>query len=201
MSFGFPGSVPDIHNAMGEVVSSRRREGRDILFFAAANNDGLNTREAFPASDANVISVRGTDYLGAFNQAYNPQPWPSRAAGLRLGTLATDVPFDCSAREACKSGCSIATPILASIASSIIFDADRLTGDDDDGHFLRSKLRTRDGMLHVLGRMASHASDQSLQKYVAPWTFFRKKDQSRLALVRSAIDDLEPLHDASRPGG
>lgn len=66
MSFGFESRVDAIANVIHRVVGDRGHERRDIIFFAAAHNDGLNSNEMYPASDPHVISVRGTNYEGAF---------------------------------------------------------------------------------------------------------------------------------------
>lgn len=59
MSFGFPYIVPEIENAVDDVNRERKNNGKtEIVFFAAANNDGPNAKELFPASLMTVISVR-----------------------------------------------------------------------------------------------------------------------------------------------
>ncbi|RMJ16652.1 hypothetical protein CDV36_003673 [Fusarium kuroshium] len=78
MSFGFNKRITAIEEVIRDVIGKRRNEGRDILFFAAANNDGLNSHEMFPASDLNVISVRGTNHTGEPLQEYSPSPWPQK---------------------------------------------------------------------------------------------------------------------------
>jgi hypothetical protein len=64
MSFGFPDEVASIRKA---IINAEKVKKKKILFFAAANNDGLNILKMFPAFFESVISVRGTRYNKSFN--------------------------------------------------------------------------------------------------------------------------------------
>ncbi|KAL8364562.1 hypothetical protein RB595_003717 [Gaeumannomyces hyphopodioides] len=184
MSFGFDVRIRDVEKAISEAITRRKEAGRDILFFAAANNDGLNYEEMFPASDANVISVRGTDHSGTFLQKYNPNPRPNKRGLARFGTLADNVPYDCADKHSSKSGCSLATPILAGLVATVVQYVEHM---GDDG--LRRGVRTKDGILQVMNHMA-HSNDLG-HKYIAPWKFFEKDDEGRIALIRHALDELQ----------
>lgn len=187
MSFGFGRRDDTVGRAISEAIAQRRQTGRDIVFFAAANNDGLNSEEMFPASDSNVISVRGTDYSGEFLQRFNPNPWPNKRDMARYGTLAEDVPYDCANKLCTKSGCSLATPILAGLVATVVQYVEHMGADR-----LKQGVRTRDGILQVMDRMAQITALGQNFKYIAPWRFFEKTDEGRLALIVNALDDLQP---------
>ncbi|KAB5536136.1 peptidase S8/S53 domain-containing protein [Coniochaeta sp. 2T2.1] len=185
MSFGFDVRILAVEKAISETITKRREAGRDILFFAAANNDGLNNDEMFPASDPNVISVSGTDHSGAFLQKYHPNPRPNKRGIPRFGTLAENVPYDCANEHSFRSGCSLATPILAGLIATVVQYVEHM---GDDG--LRHGVRTRDGILQVMNHMAD--SNDMSHKYIAPWKFFKRNGEGRIALIRSALDELQP---------
>ncbi len=184
MSFGFKTRIPSVEKVIRDTIMKRRDEKKDILFFAAANNDGLNEKEMFPASDSNVISVRGTDHSGAFLQKYNPDPWPNKQGMPRFGTLAENVCYDCADRSSIKSGCSFATPILAGLVATVIHYVEH-KGDMS----LQRHMRTRDGILQVMDHMA-YSNDRGY-KYLAPWKFFERSDEERIALIRNALAALQ----------
>ncbi|PTB59236.1 hypothetical protein M431DRAFT_490843 [Trichoderma harzianum CBS 226.95] len=148
MSFGFPFIVDEIEYAVTDVNRGRRKDGKsEVVFFAAANNDGLNSEEMFPASLETVISVRGTDHTGAFINKFNPIPRPQKARGLLYGTLGQNVPYDIGDNGAQMSGCSVATPILAGIVATIVQYANYTVGMDAE---TITRLLTKDGILQVL---------------------------------------------------
>jgi len=185
MSFGFGTQIPAVGKVIHNTVLRRTDEKRDMIFFAAANNDGLNEKEMFPASDVNVISVRGTDYSGAFLPKYNPDQWPNKQGQARFGTLAENVPYDLADEQSVKSGCSLATPILAGLVATVVQYVEHM-GDPS----LQSRVRTRDGILQVMGHMAQ--SNNPTYKYLAPWEFFfQRDDEERIALIRDALAALQ----------
>lgn len=132
MSFGFDHEIlvdgkPAISNAISEALRIRDQQ---ILFFAAAANEGGNQPEMFPANNPQVISIRGTDHRG-WLQRFNH---PKGNTGIDcFMTLAQDVPGAGLSRdggnEVCKSGTSVSTPIAAGIAAMLLSYA-RLYGDD-----------------------------------------------------------------------
>ncbi|RSM17130.1 hypothetical protein CDV31_004023 [Fusarium ambrosium] len=190
MSFGFNTRITAIEKMIGDVIGKRRNEGRDILFFAAANNDGLNSREMFPASDLNVISVRGTNHTGKPLQEYNPSPWPQKVGHSCFGTLGKDVPYDCADRCSQKSGCSVATPILAGIMATIIQYVGYVAASND---LLQNRVRTRDGIQQVMGHMADSVPGNPRYKYVAPWKFFQRTEEERIALIVNALAEMQRI--------
>lgn len=122
MSFGFPEEpFVDGERAISNAIHGAifHRSGQ-VLFFAAAANDGGNQREMFPARHDQVFSIRATDYHGAF-QKFNPA-----ADALEthiFGTLGKEVPgvwLSTHDQEVYKTGTSIATPIAAGIAATIL---------------------------------------------------------------------------------
>ena len=114
MSFGFKNDVKAIQEAINDAEKKRKSQ---ILFFAAANNSGENEPEMFPARSEAVISVRGTDHMGEMVPLYDPPNWAHKG-GNQFCTLAKEVP--CGFYQEKKSGCSVATPIMAAIAAAVI---------------------------------------------------------------------------------
>ncbi len=191
LSFGFPNWITAVERAIDKLVRERRDKGRDIIFFAAANNDGLNSPEMFPASDPNTIAVRGTTHTGAFLPEYNPNPRPQKAGLSCFGTLAKDVPYDIGDRDSKKSGCSVATPILAGIVATVIQYIGHVAAADTR---LQERVRTRDGILQVMSHLADSAHGDQRFKYITPWKFFARDDDERIALVRNALAELQRSH-------
>ncbi|KAJ5208734.1 subtilisin-like protein [Penicillium cf. viridicatum] len=85
MSFGFADEQPCISDAIREAIYERKDS---ILFFAAASNYGANDREMFPAGHDSVISIRGTNANGDFED-FNPPKSQDEVAVF--GTLGLDV--------------------------------------------------------------------------------------------------------------
>lgn len=185
MSFGFSDQVMSIVDAMEQA--KRIKEGR-LLFFAAANNDGLNGPEMFPALYESVISVRGTNYDGSFIAQYDPKTWGHKE-GSHCGTLARDVYWGWVQDERfMKSGCSVATPIMVAIAAGLISFVEQET------HLIhhRNLIRTRRGMLSVFNHMADGQPERSRRVYLAPWQLF-KNNQSPRSLVEYALSLLPQI--------
>lgn len=187
MSFGFPGIVSEIGDAVADVNKGRRNNKKsEIVFFAAANNDGSNSKELFPASLETVISVRGTDYTGSFIRKFSPPPWPRKKGSLLYGTLGQDVPYNIGDAAFHMSGCSVATPILAGITAMIIQYVNYTAGGDSR---MGTRLRTKEGVLQVLYHISEE--DSGDQRYVAPWKFFGWEKEQRLAAITYALAELE----------
>src|SRR3569833_405348 len=180
MSFGFESRVSVIEDALQQA--SKLKDGK-ILFFAAANNDGANAHEMFPALDDAVISVRGTRYDGSFVQKFDPPVWPNKAGMKLFGTLGHEVPCGWTAGRLTKSGCSVATPIMAAIAATIISfterEKDRFEVDDVMG-----AVGTRWAMLAIFGLMGEDKKSERF--YLAPWHFFQ--GQEHVARSKSLIE-------------
>ncbi|KAK1242370.1 hypothetical protein MKX07_000356 [Trichoderma sp. CBMAI-0711] len=188
MSFGFPFKVREIENAIADANRGRRDAGQcEVVFFAAANNDGANSEELFPASHETVISVRGTDHTGAFVNKFSPKPRPQKAGGLLYGTLGQNVPYNIGDAAVQASGCSVATPIMASIVAAIMQYV-KYTGSL--GEETRARLQTREGVVQLLEHI-SEKEDAGNRRYVAPWMFFRWHDTERVAAIVYALSKLE----------
>src|SRR5437762_604440 len=108
MSFGYADEQQCISRAIRGALHER---DDSILFFAAASNYGANDKEMFPASHDSVISIRGTNSNGDFED-FNP---PRNQSGEAVfGTLGLDVPsawLSDHEDEIYKSGTSIATAV------------------------------------------------------------------------------------------
>jgi hypothetical protein len=183
MSFGF-------RTIQDAVETALTNAGSKMMFFAAANNDGLNSREMFPAHHRSVISVRGTTYNGFFEQQYNPITWEE--GGLHYGTLAVDVPCGWPiVTRLKKSGCSIATPIMVAIAAAIIAFVDR---DDvpqkhtDAWRRPRDAIRTQEGMLSIFRKMTEDQAGD--RRYLAPWQLYENGDPR--TMIYYALSRLRP---------
>lgn len=149
MSFGFPGYVQKIKNAM---AYARYERNDAIVFWAAANNEGLNEGEMFPAilgESAGVISVHGTDRNGAFVRRFNPEALSTPV----FGTLGCDVYSDWPGEELQRpmSGCSVATPIAVSIAVMVIDYATSQPAEFSAGDL--RLMRTRQGVFELFRGM------------------------------------------------
>jgi subtilisin family serine protease len=160
LSFGFADDKKAIHDAIIDA-----EKDHSIMFFAAANNDGRNEPEMFPASMETVISIRGTFHDGSFDPQYNPK---SSKYGPQYGSLARDVPCGWTSDSLTKSGCSIATPIVAAIAGLIISFVDR----EDSMEEYRDLVRTRKGMISIFSMMSDERQASRLE--LAPWQLYER---------------------------
>ncbi|KAH7009795.1 peptidase S8/S53 domain-containing protein [Ilyonectria destructans] len=184
MSFGFSDEVTSIREAITEA--QRIKESR-ILFFAAANNNGLNGPELFPAFFESVIAVRGTSHDGTFMPQYTPKMWAHKHE-VQYGTLAIDVPCGWVDNTLTKSGCSVATPIMVAIAAALISFVEH----EDSLLRQRDLIRTRRGMLSVFNHMADGQPDRNQRVYLAPWQLF-KDNQPPRSLVEYALSLLPQI--------
>jgi hypothetical protein len=178
LSFGFADSAPSIEKA---ITYAESLKGGKILFFAAANNQGLNQMELFPALCESVIPVRGTRHDGSFIQTYNPNTWPHRQGSELYGTISEDVPCDWISDHLVKSGCSVATPIVASIAAMIIWFVSFKKASFGNVTSVQELIRTRRGMLSVFSLMTQ--DQEQLRRYLAPWQLFKEGDRTGMGTV------------------
>ncbi|KAF1940517.1 subtilisin-like protein [Clathrospora elynae] len=183
MSFGFRDKQHSVQDAINKAQSK-------MVFFAAANNDGLNDLEMFPAFLEPVISVRGTTFNGSFETQYNPNTW-KHDRGLQYGTLAVDVPCVWpDPNRLTKSSCSIATPIMVAIAAALLSFVDR----DDALQGYQEKIRTRLGLLSVFEVMTQDQNLVPERRYVAPWQLYANKNLHPRDLIKFALSSV-PLRD------
>lgn len=183
MSFGFRDIVPCIENA---VQDAHRRKLSRILFFAAANNQGLNKIELFPASSKLTISVRGTNHDGAFITEFNPPAYDPSA--IAYGTISEKVPCDWTRGTLVKSGCSVATPIVVAIAATIIqfVSFNKTDFDADDA----ARIREQAGMLSVFELMTAKQEKINYhRRYLSPWQLFDGVDP--VVCIKFALSQLQ----------
>ena len=180
MSFGFPNHVHCIEEAIARATHHKKA----VTFFAAANNDGFNSREMFPANlGGPVLSIRGTNMHGGFEQKFNP---PKSSPGPVFGTLGKDVYSDWAGQENphLMSGSSVATAIAVGIAAILIEYATR-SGEFDPTEL--QLMRTRRGVLELFSEIGIPEHDRDEHYYVAPFDLFNWSEKDRLARIRTAI--------------
>ena len=182
ISFGFGTESPAVKKAILEAETKRDER---IIFFAASNNDGLNEPELFPAELENVVSVRGTLHDGEFKQKYNPDPWAHKSGLAQFGTLAVDVPCAWTNDTLTKSGCSVATPIMAAIAAIVISYVGTYANNFPPG--AHDVVRTRRGILSVFLEMTK-GQGRTDRRYLAPWFLFERGPP--LFLIGNALRNL-----------
>lgn len=177
MSFGFSAEPlvngkPLISNAIHKAIAERH--GR-IIFFAAAANDGGNEEEMFPAQHVQVFSIYATNHLGVF-QDFNPSP--NIQGPPVFGTLGKDVSgawLNTHDDEVCKTGTSIAAPIAAGTAATILgyvqLCLSLKTFDDD----IRIKsLWTKPGIESAFKAFSTQIDQQ--RYYLYPQNLFHKRN-------------------------
>lgn len=175
LSFGFVQSASCIEEA---IADAEKVKGGEILFFAAANNQGRNEKEMFPARCESVISVRGTSHDGSFIPRYNPDTWSENQGAMLYGTISENVPCEWTCGQLVRSGCSVATPIVAAIAAMIIWFVSCQKETLLDNEDFQRLIRTRKGMLSVFSVMTEDQGP-STRRYLAPWQLFEVDDLMR----------------------
>ncbi|KAL7920406.1 peptidase S8/S53 domain-containing protein [Trichoderma austrokoningii] len=185
MSFGFKEEQPCISKAIREVMFQR---DDSILLFAAASNYGANEQEMFPARYESVISIRGTNANGEFED-FNPPR--SQNEALVFGTLGLDVPSaglsDCN-EEVYKSGTSVAAAVAAGIAGLLLeYVSNR--SEKPSSSVLNKKLRTRQGMRAAFMEIASRTQKEHCL-YLTPWKLMGKPEEARWGILLAAVDDV-----------
>jgi hypothetical protein len=185
LSFGYAEEFITISRAIRTAVNDR---DDSILVFAAASNFGANEKEMFPASHESVISIRGTNPEGTFED-FNPARNPDEARVY--GTLGFDVPsagLSAQADEIYKSGTSVATPIAAGMAAMLLGYVNGKSNKSTFQHVKR-KLQTRRGMLAMFKSMAMPTMHEGYF-YVAPWSFAGISDEVRWDKIVAAMSDV-----------
>lgn len=184
MSFGFADEQPCISDAIREAIYERKDS---ILFFAAASNYGANDREMFPARHDSVISIRGTNANGDFED-FNPPKSQDEVAVF--GTLGLDVPsaWANSDYDEYKSGTSIATAIAAGIAGCLL---GYISSHPPEKPFYNVKYRawTRRGMLAVF-RVLSSNTLKAGYLYLTAWDLIGTSEDARWAKLGGALSEL-----------
>ncbi|KAH0538095.1 hypothetical protein FGG08_005307 [Glutinoglossum americanum] len=185
LSFGYAQEVLSISRAIRRAVNDR---DDSILFFAAAANFGANEKEMFPARHESVISIRGTNTDGAFED-FNPPR--NLDEGTVYGTLGLDVPsawLRDHPEVMHKSGTSVATPIAAGMAAMLL---GYVNGKSHKSTYqdVKRKLRTRRGMLAMFKSIAAPTMNEGYF-YVAPWSLAGISDEVRWDKIVAAMSDV-----------
>jgi hypothetical protein len=193
MSFGFEDEiyVNDELVISNAILKAQLESRPGVLFFAAAANDGGNRGEMFPAHESHVLSIRGTDEFG-WPQHFNPpKDYNARKCFMTLGVDVPGASLSTSEHEGadvCKSGTSVATPIAAGIAATML-GYTRLF-EDDIRTFLQKdqvpKLRNIwkiSGMTALLAQMATEMTDR--------WSYLHLNKFSKMTqrMISSKIAD------------
>ncbi|KAH7133081.1 hypothetical protein B0J13DRAFT_93100 [Dactylonectria estremocensis] len=192
LSFGFAESSPCIQEAISYAESLK---GGRILFFAAANNQGRNQREMFPAWCESVISVRGTTHDGSFVPKYNPDSWSHKNGSELYGSISEHVPCGWTSDQLVKSGCSVATPIVAAIASMIIWFVSCKSQSFTNIENIHQLIRTRRGILSIFRVMTDDQDQEQRRRYLAPWQLFGDDDvnyDAKIHTIAHALSRLPP---------
>lgn len=185
MSFGYIHDQKSISKAIRSAVNDHNES---ILFFAATANFGANEREMFPARHECVISIRGTNSSGRF-QDFNP-PRNSRENTV-FGTLGLEVPSASLSQETGevhRTGTSIATAVAAGMAGMLLGYMNSKSSKSTY-HIVRNKLRTREGMLAMFESIASDSLHNGYL-YVAPWRLQDISDETRWAIFEAAVSKM-----------
>lgn len=123
MSFGYPSREVNGYGLLEQSI--KHAINQNVLLFAAASNNGANTKRAYPARHSDVICVHSTNANGTPSD-FNPIPLP----GDNFATIGEAVesawPIHLCDQEknelrvARKSGTSFATPIASGIAAALL---------------------------------------------------------------------------------
>jgi subtilisin family serine protease len=185
MSFGYEDEIDSIHEAL------KYAEDNNVLLLAAASNVGCNTARArrWPGKRDNVLSICATEGNG---YPYKNNP-PYKRKANNFATLGVMVPTWSSPEY--MTGTSIATPIAAAIAASII-ELVRNTERDYlaqfPGHEKRIKaakdaMSKASGMGKVFEHMAQEKGDYD---YIHP-TNLLTQFMTPVKLLEAIFDKLE----------
>lgn len=188
MSFGFTQRIPAIEQAISRAVADT---AGNILFFAAAANEGGNQTELFPARLDTVIPIRATDHNGT-PQWFNPPTDPMRRLNfMTLGTEVASAWLSSHPGDKCQTGTSVATPIVAGIAATILADARVMMRTATEA--VREQLRrlgTHRGMNMVLYLLSCKRRYPGDLYYLYPHLFMQASEEERLARYLVATSDV-----------
>ncbi|KAL7917439.1 hypothetical protein ACQKWADRAFT_306812 [Trichoderma austrokoningii] len=189
MSFGYPSREVNGYGLLERSI--KHAINQNVLLFAAASNNGANTKRAYPARHADVICVHSTNANGTPSD-FNPTPLP----GDNFATIGEAVesawPVNLCDQEknenyiAHKSGTSFATPIASGIAAFLL-------------QYARAKLPPKEAeqlkQSHFMKAALKAVSVTSLGfDYIAPSLHpdnaFGKGEASLQSRIRDAMKDV-----------
>jgi hypothetical protein len=169
MSFGFDRQVGIIGDAI------KTAEDSNILFFAAASNNGGNARLSWPARHSNVFSIYASDGYG---NKYWRNPTQQRHDD-NFAVLGSHVnAWWPSGQKILRSGTSTAAPIAAGLASMILHfirqhqqeSVQSLRNAGENAEEVLERLTTFSGMRSVFRLMVERdAENRDGYSYIAPW--------------------------------
>jgi len=190
MSFGYSDHQACIANAIRDAVSA---SNESVLFFAAAANFGANEAEMFPARHRCVISIRGTNSTGRFED-FNPPPGSNEARVL--GTLGLDVPSACLSHQpgidVCMKGTSVATAVAAGMAGMLLEYVRGQSSLRSTYRMVRDRLKRQEGMLALLESLSVPSLGQECCHYLAPWSLENKAADTRWSFFERAAAAVAP---------
>jgi hypothetical protein len=193
MSFGFPGRVKTIADALRNAVAKR------VVMFAAASNDGGNESEAWPARDPDVISIYAADGYGN-GYGRNPTP-PDHGEAFSILGVEVRGHRPQQTDQVPSTGTSVATVIAAGVASSVVAymraakaawvqqhpeeprDKGPIESEYDD---LLEDLTTHGAMRKVFFLMTAAKTRQDYY-YITPWRLLNEKSKDRTAYTVEKI--------------
>lgn len=175
----------DIENAVDMAVKE------DKMVFVAASNSGNGMRRSFPASLRDVFAIyasKGNGAEGDINARWEKGDDNFMTLGIAVELLHC---YKDGTADKCemvyKSGTSLATPIAAGIAATILEVAEGTTKVHERA---RKKLWKPDGM-RTMFRMMSPSDGSSHYRFVAPWYHWSKTwdyHEAKAALVWHSIN-------------
>ena len=156
MSFGWPRHYPVIEAAIDHATR------QEVLFCAAASNNGANDNVVFPANYAPVFCVHSFNEYGSRSQ-YTPDPQLSSAPNFAVLGENVKAASPGLADGKSQSGTSTATPILAAVMALVLEFVDQKPNKTTHDR----RIRTPKGMMEVLLAMSKEKEGYHLVK---PWT-------------------------------
>ena len=189
MSFGFPRYEARLQPILKAIRAAREN---NVLFFAAAGNDGGNQGIFWPAKlheEGDVICINSSDSDGNASN-FNP----TTGSNNRICTLGEALP-SCELNDrkeiVYRSGTSFATPIAVATAAIVLGLADAVSSEDapPDFDWLRERLRTKAGMEKILCTMCVLADQKRRMgySYITPWFFLNVEKQSRMHVLANEL--------------
>jgi subtilisin family serine protease len=170
MSFGIRDHSELMKNAISNASNNK------TLLFAAASNDGGNSGRAFPAKYPSVFCVHSTDGRGN-PSAFNPTAHEQDINFSLLGEhVSSHWPISKQGHNDIvniSSGTSIATPIAAGLAASVLsFVRQQERGNTQEAsQLLGPWLKDHQSMDMVFRKMAKRRHDYD---YITPHALFHQ---------------------------